>query len=160
MNIENNTVATIHYKLTGADGALIESSEGGEPLAYVHGVGNIIPGLETALTGRTAGDSFSVSIAPAAAYGERDGSLVQIVPGSLFAEAGGARVGLRFHAEDESGTRVFTVTGVDGDQVTVDGNHPLAGQTLNFEVTVVEVRAATDEELEHGHAHGPEGHGH
>ncbi len=160
MQIANHTVATIHYTLTGQDGSVIEDSHDGEPLDYVHGVGSIIPGLESALDGRSAGDEFTVTIPPAAAYGEKDANLVQIVPASLFGEGGGAQVGMRFRAESDDEMRIFTVLGVQGDQVTVDGNHPLAGETLTFAVKVVGVRAATNEEVEHGHVHGPEGHGH
>lgn len=158
MNIAPNTVATIHYTLTDGHGNLIESSQGGEPLDYIHGIGAIVPGLEAALDGKAAGDTFRVTLPPEAAYGERDEALVQVLPRQLFSEPDELEVGMRFRAQSEAGPLILTVIDLDGQTVTVDGNHPLAGVTLNFDVAVVNVRAATREELEHGHAHGPAGH--
>lgn len=154
MQIARDTVAAIDYKLTDSDGQVLDTSEGREPLSYLHGAGNLIPGLETALEGQTEGDSLTVTVEPEEAYGERDERLVQQVPMAAFEGVEQVEAGMRFQATDEQGQgRVVTVTEVDGDQVTVDANHPLAGQPLNFEVSVVEVRAATDEEIEHGHVH-------
>lgn len=154
MQIARDTVAAIDYKLTDSDGQVLDTSEGREPLSYLHGAGNLIPGLETALEGQTEGDSLTVTVQPEEAYGERDERLVQQVPMAAFEGVEQVEAGMRFQATDEQGQgRVVTVTEVDGDQVTVDANHPLAGQPLNFEVSVVEVRAATDEEIEHGHVH-------
>ncbi|MDZ7828565.1 MAG: peptidylprolyl isomerase [Halofilum sp. (in: g-proteobacteria)] len=154
MQIARDTVAAIDYKLTDNDGQVLDTSEGREPLSYLHGAGNLIPGLESALEGQTEGDSLSVTVKPEEAYGERDERLVQQVPMAAFEGVDQVEAGMRFQATDEQGQgRVVTVTEVDGDQVTVDANHPLAGQPLNFEVSVVEVRAATDEEIEHGHVH-------
>lgn len=160
MNIAPNTVATIHYTLTDGNGNLIESSQGGEPLAYIHGIGAIVPGLEAALDGKAAGDTLRVTLPPAAAYGEHDEALVQMLPRQLFNELDELEVGMRFRAQSEAGPVILTIIDLDGQTVTVDGNHPLAGVTLNFDVAVLNVRAATREELEHGHPHGPEGHGH
>ncbi|HEX4869402.1 MAG TPA: peptidylprolyl isomerase [Moraxellaceae bacterium] len=160
MQIANDVVASIEYTLTDDKGNVIDSSVGGEPLAYLHGAGNIIPGLESALEGKKVGDSFKVSVAPAEGYGEKDEGLLQVVPRSMFRGVDQVEVGMQFHAQTDYGMQVITVAKVEGDNVTVDGNHPLAGQNLNFDVKVVEVRAATAEELEHGHVHGPGGHHH
>jgi len=154
MQIAKNAVVSIHYTLKDDAGAVLDSSEGGEPLAYLHGNGNLVPGLEAELDGKAKGAAFAVSVAPQHGYGERDAKLVQRVPKRMF--EGQIDVGMRFHA----GPSVVTVTQVQGDMVTVDGNHPLAGQNLHFAVEVVEVRAATEEELEHGHVHGAGGHHH
>lgn len=153
-------VVLIHYTLTDDAGKVLDSSSGREPLAYIQGHGNLIPGLERELEGKTAGTKLSVRISPEDGYGVRDPALVQRVPLRAF---GGTKVqpGMQFQAQDSSGhPRVVTVVGIQGDMVTVDGNHSLAGQNLNFEVEITEVRDATTEELEHGHVHGPGGHHH
>lgn len=160
MQIANNVVASIEYTLTDDQGTVIDSSVGGEPLAYLHGAGNIIPGLEEALEGKQSGDSFKVSIPPEAGYGEKNDALLQVVPRSMFRGVDQIEPGMQFHAQTDYGMQVITVTKVEDDNVTVDGNHPLAGQTLNFDVKVVEVRPATQEELDHGHVHGAGGHDH
>jgi len=160
MNISNNCVASIHYTLTNSEGTVIDSSEGQEPLAYLHGAGNIIPGLEKALVGKVVGDKFNVSIPAAEAYGVRDDSMVQELPSNMFSGIDQIEVGMEFHAETEQGLQVVTVTKVEGDTVTIDGNHPLAGVDLTFAVEVAEIRQATEEELAHGHAHGAGGHHH
>lgn len=160
MQISQNTVATLDYRLTNDAGEELDSSAGHGPLAYLHGHGNIIPGLEQALEGRTAGDSFKVSIEPAMAYGEKNPALTQTLPSSMFGGVDQIAVGMQFHAQTDHGIEVVTVTSVEGDQVTIDGNHPLAGQTLHFDVTIREVREAQAEEIEHGHVHGEHGHHH
>jgi FKBP-type peptidyl-prolyl cis-trans isomerase SlyD len=160
MNIANNCVASFHYTLTDSTGKVLDSSEGLEPLAYLHGAGNIIPGLERALTGKTVGDKLNVSVPAAEAYGERDANLVQELPSSMFGGVDQIEVGMEFHAETEQGLQVVTVVAVEEDRVTIDGNHPLAGIDLNFDVEVTDVRAASEEELAHGHAHGAGGHHH
>jgi len=160
MNISNNCVVSIHYTLTNSEGTVIDSSEGQEPLAYLHGAGNIIPGLEKALVGKVVGDKFNVSIPAAEAYGVRDDSMVQELPSNMFSGIDQIEVGMEFHAETEQGLQVVTVTKVEGDTVTIDGNHPLAGVDLTFAVEVAEIRQATEEELAHGHAHGAGGHHH
>jgi FKBP-type peptidyl-prolyl cis-trans isomerase SlyD len=160
MQIAHEKVVLIHYTLRNDAGEVIDSSSGGDALAYLHGQGNIIPGLEKALEGRQAGDKLSVKVEPAEGYGERDAKLVQQVPRRQF---GGANVepGMQFHAQTSQGhARVVTVKSIVGDMVTVDGNHPLAGENLHFDVEVTDVRDATAEELEHGHVHGPGGHHH
>jgi FKBP-type peptidyl-prolyl cis-trans isomerase SlyD len=160
MKIAQHKVVSLHYTLRNDGGDTIDSSAVGEPLAYVHGTGSLLPGLETALEGRAAGDKLSVRLAANEAYGERDAGLVQSVPRKALATIGKIKVGTRFHANVGGGTRVMTITAVAKDNVTIDGNHPLAGQNLNFDVEVLSVRDATAEELAHGHVHGPGGHGH
>ena len=160
MQIANNKVVSIHYKLSNDDGDILDSSEGQEPLAYLHGLGNIIPGLENALSGRALGDKFSVTVAPADGYGERDNEMVQSVPKSAFQGVDQILPGMQFQAQSPEGMQLVTVIDVDGDEVILDGNHPMAGITLTFDVEVTEIRDATAEELEHGHVHGPGGHHH
>lgn len=160
MNIANNSVASFHYVLTDKNGTTLDSSEGHEPLSYLHGAGNIIPGLESALLGKVVGDKLTVAVPAAQAYGLRDDALVQVLPSSMFSGIEQIEVGMEFHAETEHGMQVVTVTKVEGEEVTIDGNHPLAGVDLNFDVEITEVRNATEEELHHGHAHGAGGHHH
>lgn len=160
MQIADNTVVTIDYTLTDTDGAVLDTSEGRQPLSYIHGVGNLIPGLENALAGKGAGDALQVTVPPDQAYGARNEDLLKVVEKSQFSGVDDLQVGMQFRVQSQAGQQIVTVTEIDGDNVTVDGNHPLAGATLNFDVTVVEVREATSEELEHGHVHGPGGHEH
>lgn len=160
MQIADKTVVKIDYTVRNAEGVLIDTSEEREPLAYLHGFNNIIPGLEQSLTGKAEGDKFTVSVEPANAYGERNDELVKVVPKQAFQGVDKIEAGMQFQAESPQGPQMITVSKVDGEEVTVDGNHPLAGQTLKFEVEVMEVREASEEEIAHGHAHGPEGHEH
>ena len=160
MSITQDQVVSIHYTLKDDSGEVIDRSAAGVPLAYLHGHGNLIPGLERELTGKNTGDRLQVRIAPADAYGEYDSALVQSVPRRALKGIADVRVGMRLQAQTPEGARALTVTKVSGDMVTLDGNHPLADQTLHFDVEVVEVRDATEEELEHGHVHGPGGHHH
>ncbi len=160
MQIEPQKVVTLNYTLTDDQGAVIDQSEDGS-FVYIHGANSIIPGLESALSGKKAGDEVSVSVAPEDAYGERNDGMLQQVPKSMFEDQSQVEVGKQFHAQSPKGeTLVVTVTEVSDDNVTIDGNHPLAGAQLNFDVKVVDVREATEEEVDHGHAHGPEGHQH
>ena len=156
MSIEKNKVATIEYVLTNEHGEQIDASNG-NPLAYLHGHDNLIPGLEAELEGKSVGDKFTATIPTAQAYGERVDALVQTVPSSMFQGVEQLEVGMRFEAQSEQGMHSVEITHIDGDQVTVDGNHPLAGLDLTFEVEVKDLRDATEEEIEHGHAHGPGG---
>jgi FKBP-type peptidyl-prolyl cis-trans isomerase SlyD len=160
MQITQDTVVSIHYTLTDDTGKTIDSSAGGEPLAYLHGNGNLIPGLERALEGKQAGDALNVKISPAEGYGEHDKSLIQQIPRRVLKGIDNIHVGMQLQAQSDQGSRAVTVTHVAGDMVTIDGNHPLAGQNLNFEVQIADVRVATEEELAHGHVHGPGGHHH
>ena len=156
MQITKNKVASIHYTLRDNEGQIIDSSEGREPLNYLHGAGNLIIGMEEGLEGKAKGDKFTLKIAPEKGYGDKDASLVQEVPRSAF---GGQEVkpGMRF-STNQGG--VVTVTKVGLDSITVDANHPLAGVELNFQVEVMDVRNASPEEISHGHVHGPGGHHH
>ncbi len=146
MQIANQTVVTIHYTLTDDKGVVLDSSAGEEPLTFVQGSGTMIPGLEKELEGKSPGDEFKVSIPPAAGYGDRDEELVQKVPRETF-PVDDVEVGMHFQARGPEGTRILTVVATDKENVTIDSNHPLAGATLNFDVKVVEVRAATPEDL-------------
>ncbi|MFQ5408969.1 MAG: peptidylprolyl isomerase, partial [Anaerolineales bacterium] len=141
-------------------GEVLESSEGHDPLAYLHGRGNIVDGLEKALEGKSAGDKFNITLSPDEAYGSRDEAQVQTLPADEFAGVDEIEPGMQFNVHDDDGHHVITVTHVDGDQITVDGNHPLAGETLVFDVEVVGIREPTAEELSHGHVHGDGGHHH
>ncbi|MDO3384559.1 peptidylprolyl isomerase [Gilvimarinus sp. SDUM040013] len=160
MNISDNCVASFHYTLTDKDGKVLDSSDGREPLAYLHGASNIIPGLEKELVGKQVGDKLKVDVPAAEAYGERNDEMMQELPANMFTGVEKIEVGMEFHAQTEQGTQVVSIAAVDGDTVTVDANHPLAGVDLTFDVEITEVREATSEEQEHGHAHGAGGHEH
>ena len=162
MQIAKDAVVTMDYTLTGPDGKVIDTSKaaGREPLAYIHGAGALISGLEKALDGKNAGDAISVNIPAEEAYGNRDESLVSSVPKSSFSNSA-ITLGAQFRTQGAGGHQhVVTITKINPDSVTVDANHPLAGVPLHFDVTIKEVRAATPEELAHGHVHGPGGHHH
>lgn len=160
MEISADRVVTIHYTLKDDAGTTLDSSAGGEPLAYLQGHGNLVAGLEKALEGKQEGNSIAVVVSPADGYGTRDESLVRRVPKRSLQGSGTLKKGMQFQARTDDGMRLFTVAAVVGDMVTLDGNHPLADQTLHFEVQIVGVREATPEELEHGHVHGAGGHHH
>ncbi len=160
MQISKHKVVTLDYTLTNDGGEVLDTSKGQEPLAYIHGTGFMIPGLENALEGKAAGNSFSVTVEPKDGYGERDDELVKVVEQAMFGGVDRLEVGMQFQAETDDGIEMVTVTAMEGDKVTVDGNHPLADVTLNFEVQIVGVREASKEELEHGHVHGAGGHDH
>ena len=152
--IGDKSVVSMHYKLTDSSGDVLDSSEGGEPLTYLHGAGTIIPGLENALVGKVAGDSLQVEIPPADGYGEIQQELMQVVPREAFQGVEQLEPGMAFQAQGQDGSsRQIVVREINGDDITVDGNHPLAGVDLHFDVQVVEVREASEEELAHGHAH-------
>jgi len=160
MAIEKGKVVSIDYKLTNEAGTLLDSSEGREPLAYIHGAGQIVPGLEKELEGKDEGASVQASVQPEEAYGKRDEALVGVVPKERFQGVENIQPGMQFQASTPQGSQIITVKKVEEEQVTVDANHPLAGETLNFDVTIRGVRDATDEEKSDGHAHGPGGHQH
>jgi FKBP-type peptidyl-prolyl cis-trans isomerase SlyD len=157
LSIQQDSVVTFNYTLKDDAGQVIDSSQG-EPLAYLHGHGNLVPGLERELEGKDAGAELAVKVAPTDGYGEYSKDLVQKVPRRSLKGISKITVGMRLHAQTPQGMRAVTVTNVTGDMVTLDGNHPLAGKSLNFDIQIVEVRAATAEELAHGHVHGPGGH--
>ena len=160
MQIESHKVVTMNYTLTDNDGNIIDQS-GDAGFAYLHGANNIIPGLESALTGKQAGDELKVSVTPDQAYGERDPAKTQSVPRNMFPADTEIEPGMQFHAQGPNEEMVVvTIADVAEDNITVDGNHPLAGVHLNFTVAIIDVRDASAEELDHGHVHGPGGHDH
>lgn len=160
MEVAKDKVVSIDYTLTGTNGQVLDTSSGKEPLAYLHGRGNIIPGLESELDGKSEGDALTVTVPPEQAYGMRSEEMVQAVPRTAFQGVAEIKPGMQFQANTQAGPRIVTIVAVTPDQVTVDANHPLAGQTLKFDVKVVGIREATSEELAHGHVHGPGGHQH
>lgn len=160
MQIAHHKVVSIHYTLTNEQGEVLDRSPESEPLAYLHGEGNIIRGLEKALEGRTIGERLTVTVTPSEGYGERDESMVQPVPKSAFEGVDDIQPGMQFQAQSEEGIQLVTVLAVENETVMLDGNHPMAGITLVFDVEISAVRDATSEEIEHGHVHGPGGHHH
>jgi FKBP-type peptidyl-prolyl cis-trans isomerase SlyD len=152
MTITKNSVVSLVYVLKDDSGEILDQSGADAPLEYLHGRGNIIPGLEKALEGKAAGESFSLTVAPEDGYGPYHDQLVAEVPRDRFPE-GELEVGTQFEAHEDGGVHVVTVTGIEADKVTLDANHPLAGVTLHFAVTVAGVREASEEELAHGHIH-------
>lgn len=160
MQIEANSVVTLQYTLKDNDGKVIDQSDDGSFL-YLHGAMNIIPGLESALTGKAKDDEISVSISPEEGYGVQDPARIQEVPKEMFEGSDEITVGTQFHAQSpDGGDIVVTVTEVKDDVVVIDGNHALAGIDLNFDVKVMDVRVASEEEIAHGHVHGEHGHQH
>ena len=161
MQISEQKVVTMNYEVVDDQGQLIDRSEEGGPLAYIHGNGQLIPGLETALEGRGKGDKVAVDVPPEQGYGERDEEGVQTVARNQFDDSVEIEVGMQFEAQDDDeGHQIVTVVAVDGENITLDTNHPLAGKSLRFEVEILDVRDASAEELSHGHVHGPGGHDH
>ena len=159
MTVENGKVVSFHYTLTNAQGDVLDQSQE-HPMPYLHGAGNIIPGLEKELAGKKVGDKLTVNVPAAEAYGEYHEQLVNDVPREAFQGVDQIEPGMQFQANTPEGVQVITVKAVCGETVTVDANHPLAGQDLNFDVEIVEVREATEEESAHGHVHGVGGHHH
>ena len=161
MAIKQNSVVTMHYELKDSAGEVLDSSKGQDPLVYLHGASNIIIGLEEQLEGKTVGDNITAVVQPDKGYGLPVEALVQKVPTEAFGdEIEQIEVGMRFQAETEQGPVPVVVTGIEDGVVTVDGNHPLAGKELHFDCSIAEIREASAEEIEHGHAHGPGGHDH
>ena len=153
MQIKDNCVVAMHYTLTNDQGEVLDSSEGREALKFLQGAHNIIIGLEKALDGKKTGDSFEVTVEPEEAYGVRHEQMIQKVPNSAFQGVENLEVGMSFQAETEQGPVPVKITEVVDDVVTVDGNHELAGERLTFKVSIEDVREATQEEMEHKHAH-------
>ena len=161
LKIADDHVVSFHYTLTNNLGEVLDSSEGAEPLTILQGAGNIIPGLEDALTGKAPGDVFKVSIPPEDGYGIRHPELMQVMPRTAFGGVNKLEVGMEFTAQGSDGRmQRVSIAAIDGDNITIDGNHPLAGEVLHFAIKIEEVRKASNEELEHGHVHGPGGHHH
>ncbi|MCE2895945.1 MAG: peptidylprolyl isomerase [Flammeovirgaceae bacterium] len=156
MQITKHKVASIHYTLTNNEGKILDSSSGREPLTYIQGIGNLIPGMEEGLEGKSKGEKLSLKISPEKGYGVKDEALTQRVPRTAF---GGqeVKVGMQFQTNQGG---VVTVTHVGLSEITVDANHPLAGVELNFAVEIMDIRPATEDEIAHGHVHGPGGHHH
>ena len=160
MKISKHRVAVLAYTLTGDDGQIIDESHDGS-FGYLHGAGNIVPGLEKALDGRRPGEALRVVVEAADAYGERDLARIQRVPRDRFPPDAELQVGMRFQARSQDGhAHAVTLAGIEGTDVIVDANHPLAGQRLHFAVTILSVRSAKKEEITHRHVHGPDGHHH
>ncbi|SKA67270.1 FKBP-type peptidyl-prolyl cis-trans isomerase [Enterovibrio nigricans] len=151
--IEENKIVKIDYTVKNDAGQIIDTSEGNEPLAYLHGASNIIPGLEKALIGKAEGEEFKAEVHPDDAYGQRNEALIQVVDKEVFQGVDDIEVGMVFNAQGPQGNIQVTIVEIDGEKVTIDGNHPLAGIVLYFEGVIREVRDATEEEIEHGHAH-------
>lgn len=160
MQIKANKVVSIDYTLRDPTGNVIDSSQGAGPLPYLHGARNIVPGLEAALDGKSKGEVLKVTVQPEQAYGQRDEKLIDDVPRMRFPADAQINAGMQFQANTPDGPRVVTVVSADENTVRIDANHPLAGMPLTFDVTVIDVRDATEEELSHGHVHGPGEHGH
>lgn len=160
MQIADRTVASFHYTLTSPQGEVIDSSRGREPLPYLHGVGQIVPGLEKAMAGRSAGDTFQVVVPASEGYGDSNPEMMQSVPRSAFPEDVEIAPGMQFEAQGPMGPVTVVVKSVDAETVTIDANHPLAGTPLHFDIEIVEVREASVEEVLHGHVHGAGGHHH
>lgn len=155
MKITDNSVVSVHYTLSNDAGTILDQSTDDNPLIYLHGKGNIVPGLEKALTGQTTGTQLDITVAPDEGYGNREEYMVETVNRSMFEGLDEISVGKQFHAEGNTGPVVVTVTKIDGDDITIDGNHPLAGENLNFTIEIIAIREATEDELAHGHIHGP-----
>ena len=154
MNIGEKSVVTFHYTLTNTNGEELDSSAGRDPMKYLHGASNIVPGLEKEMEGKSSGDKLKVEVQPEEGYGEVNPQMIQKVPHSAFEGVPEIKPGMQFQAQGPDGeTQHITVKEVTGDEIIVDGNHPLAGQVLHFDVTIVDVREASEEELSHGHAH-------
>lgn len=153
MQIQDQAVVGIHYTLKNDAGDTIDSSDGGDPLHYLQGSGGIIKGLEAALLGKAVGDTLDVVIEPEEGYGVRRDELIQDVPRSAFDGVDDIQVGMTFQAQTDNGTVPIQIAAVSEETVTVDGNHPLAGERLHFSVSIEEVREATQQEIDHGHAH-------
>ena len=172
MQIADKTVVAIDYKLTDPNGDVLDKSEPGQPLYYLQGAGQIVPGLETSLNGKSVGEEVTVTLDPENAYGPRDPELIRSIPREMFDEPDALEPGLQFDMPldfddeaqedadeddfDDEDFMLFTIMEVKDDEIIADGNHELAGIRLTFEVKVCEIREASDEELEHGHAHGPD----
>ena len=160
MKIEKHTVVQMNYKLTNSEGMLLDTSEGREPLTYLHGKGMLIPGLEKELEGKVENDKFIVNVKAADAYGQKHEEMIHVVPKANFNGDGELKPGLQIQIDTNQGKQMALVTKVEGENVTVDMNHPLAGMDLVFDVEILKIRKATAEEISHGHVHGPGGHQH
>ena len=160
MQIEDKKIVVMNYTLTTDEGEVLDKSTDGR-FAYLHGADNIISGLEKALTGKKTGDNLTVKVAAEDGYGMRNDEMVQVVGREMFESDAELEVGTQFHAEGPDGQPIMiTIAAIDGDDITIDGNQPLAGVNLNFDVSIIDIRDASEEEIAHGHVHGPDGHQH
>ncbi|NNC95299.1 MAG: peptidylprolyl isomerase [Chitinophagales bacterium] len=160
MKIGSERVVTLDYTLKNSEGVLIDTSKGREPLVYLHGVGSLIPGLENELSGKEKGANVNAVIQPEDAYGKKREDLFRTVSKAGFQGDEDVKEGMQVQLDTEHGPAYAMVSSIEGDEVTLDMNHPLADMTLHFDVDIVDVREATKEEIEHGHVHGPGGHQH
>lgn len=160
MKIGENKVVQMHYTLKNDGGDVLDTSEGQDPLTYIHAEGAIIPGLFKAITGKRVGEKISAVVKPEEGYGSQDDGLIQKIPRDAFKGMEDLAVGIKVQADTDHGIQIATVTVITDDEVTIDLNHPLAGVTLHFDVEITDVRKATEEEISHGHVHGPGGHHH
>ncbi len=162
MKISNNKIASLGYTLKNDDGQVLDKADKEHPFLYMHGTGGIIKGLEKALDDKSTNDSFNLIVAPEDAYGERDVNLTEAVPRTMFEGIDDKELvaGAQFHAQTAQGAQIISIASVEGDTINIDANHPLAGETLHFEVEVLDVRDATEDEIAHGHPHMEGGCGH
>ena len=162
MKITKYKIVSLAYTLKNDDGEILDTADQNNPFLYMHGVGGIIKGLENALNDKSIDDSFNLIVAPDEAYGERDDKLTESVPRNMFEGIPDEELvaGAQFHAQTGQGTQVITIAEIEGDTVKIDANHSLAGETLHFAVSVLDIREATEEEIAHGHPHSPGGCGH
>lgn len=160
MTITKGSVVLFDYTLSDDDKDIIDSSKDGGPLAYLHGEGQIVKGLEKVMEGRKAGDTFSVTVSPEEGYGLPDPAKIAVVTADQIEGGEDLEEGMQLEASNDQGEQIVVVSKIEGNKVTLDGNHPLAGMRLHFDIAVREVRAATPEEMAHGHVHGPGGHHH
>lgn len=159
MKVSLNKVVAIHYTLTNNEGTVLDSSNGRGPLNFIHGLGHLIQGMEEGIDGKEVGNKFQLKVSPEKGYGNYQNEMVQQVPVSAFAGQE-IKVGMQFEAGTDEQRFLVNIKAIDAVTVTVDGNHPLAGVELNFDIEIMDIREATEEELAHGHVHGPEGHQH
>lgn len=160
MEISKNKVVHIDYTLKDKEGSLIDTSKGHQPLAYIHGIGNLIPGLEKELEGKKVGDKIKAEISPADGYGKRDEQLIQKVPLEQFPESEKLKVGMQIQIHTNLGVGIGKIAGVSDKEISIDLNHPLADVELHFNVEIMSVREASEEEIQHGYVHGDGGHHH
>lgn len=160
MKISKNTVVSLDYTLKNSEGTILDTSNGRAPLVYLHGVGALIPGLENAIEGKIADDSLNIVIQPEDAYGTRREELLRVVPKSGFQGDEEMQVGMQVQLETEHGPMIASISKIEGEDVTLDMNHPLADMVLHFDILIKDVRMATEDEINHGHVHGEGGHHH
>lgn len=160
MKITTNSVVSLDYTLKNNAGEVLDSSEGRTPLLYLHGVGALIPGLENEINGMEKGQSKTVTVQPEHAYGHRRDELLHVVPKSGFQGDEEMQIGMQVQLETEQGPTIASIAKIEGEDITLDLNHPLAGETLTFEISIADIREATKDEISHGHVHGPGGHHH